>query len=77
MATFAFTLELAGVDTERDDYEAAFYGVNCDDALISVVDGKLCLDFDRDAASYDEAVQSAVHDAELAGAKVVDIRPLD
>lgn len=77
MATFSFTLHLTGVDTDRDDYEAAFYGKECDDALLSVVDGQVFLDFDRDAPSYEAAVKSAVSDVERAGAEVVDITPLD
>ncbi|HVB18473.1 MAG TPA: hypothetical protein VNF04_18225 [Stellaceae bacterium] len=76
MTTFAFSVELAGIDTDRDDYEAPFYGGACGDALLNVVDGKVFLDFDRDAPSYEEAVKSAIADVEKAGAKVVEITPL-
>lgn len=75
MTTFAFTLQLTGVDVDSD-YEAAFYGGACDDALLSVVDGKVFLDFDRDAGSYEAAVKSAVLDVERIGAKVVEVTPL-
>ena len=48
----------------------------CDDALISVVDGRLQLDFDREASSFGAAVGSAVDDIERAGGRVVKIDPL-
>lgn len=76
MATFAFTIQLAGIDPERNDYKSAFYGAECDDALLSVVDGKIYLDFDRDAPSYDDAVQSAIRDVRNAGGEVVTVNPI-
>ena len=76
MTTFAFSLRIKGVDIERDDYELPFYEGGCDDALLSVVNGMVFLDFDRDASSYEEAVTSAIHDVEQAGAKVIDVTPL-
>ena len=45
----AFTLEVAGIDIARDNYEDALYEAGCRDALIAVVDGKMFLDFDREA----------------------------
>jgi hypothetical protein len=72
----AFTIEVSGVDTAREDYEDAFYGAGCDDALIAVVGGAVYLDFDREAPSFGEAVQSASRDVERAGAKVVRVMPI-
>jgi hypothetical protein len=76
MAMFSFTVQLTGVNLDRNDYEAPFYGGTCDDALLSVIDGKVFLDFDRDAPSYEKAVESAVSDVERAGAKVIEVTPL-
>jgi hypothetical protein len=76
MTTFAFSMELAGVDIDCDDYEAPFYGKACADALLSVVDGRVFLDFDRDASSYEEAVTSAKADVEKTGAKIIRVTPL-
>jgi hypothetical protein len=67
---------VAGVDIDRDDYEALFYEGACGDALLSVVDGNVFLDFDRDAPSYDEAVRSAIADVEKTAAKVIEVTPL-
>ncbi|MGH7054947.1 MAG: hypothetical protein ACREFA_14185 [Stellaceae bacterium] len=76
MKRYSFTLEVAGIGTEDDRYEDALYEAGCDDALISVVDGKLRVDFDREAASYDDAVQSGAADVARAGGKVVKALPL-
>jgi hypothetical protein len=76
MKRYSFTLEVMGVSTEDDRYEDVLFEAGCDDALISVVDGKLQIDFDREAASYEEAVQSGAADIARAGGKVVKVLPL-
>ena len=70
---YVFTLEVSGIDTGRENYEDALYEAGCDDALIAVVDGRMCLDFHRDGMSFEDAVKSASHDVELAGGKVVRV----
>jgi hypothetical protein len=42
-------------------------------ALVVVTDGRLALDFDREAPSFEEAIATAVHDVEQAGGKAVRI----
>jgi hypothetical protein len=69
-----FTIRVSGIDLSRD-YEAALYGAGCDDALIAVIDDALYLDFDRDAPSFDLAVNSAKSDVERAGGRVVSVMP--
>jgi hypothetical protein len=76
MENFSFTLQVAGIDTESDDYEDAFYGKSCDDALVTVIGGTMFLDFDREAESYDSAVTSAIRDVEQAGGKVVKVEKI-
>jgi hypothetical protein len=73
MSTYSFTLHVAGVDTEKDNFEDAFYGVDCDDALISAANGVVFLDFDREETSYGRAVESAIRDVERAGGKVFKV----
>jgi hypothetical protein len=73
MENFSFTLQVAGVDIKKDNFEDVFYGRDCDDALVSVVDGNLFLDFDREAESYETAVASATRDIEKIGGKVLKI----
>jgi hypothetical protein len=70
---YAFTLEVSGIDTGRENYEDALYEAGCDDALIAVVNGMMFLDFHRDGLSFEDAVNSASHNVELAGGKVVRV----
>jgi hypothetical protein len=73
----SFTIRVAGVNTaEENAYEDPFYEAGCDDALISVVDGILFLDFDREAPTYEEAVASAIRDIERAGGKPDGVEPI-
>ncbi|HEX6443102.1 MAG TPA: hypothetical protein VF007_13005 [Stellaceae bacterium] len=67
-----FTIQVSGVDLTKD-YEGAFYGAGCDDALIAVVDDTLYLDFNREAPSFEQAVESAKLDVQKAGAQVVRV----
>ena len=73
---YAFTLEVSGIDTERENYEDALYEAGCDDALIAVVNGTMFLDFRRDASSFEDTINSASRNVELAGGKVVAATPL-
>ena len=68
-----FTMQIGDVDIDRDNLEDALYANNCHDALLSVVDGKVFLDFDRDAPSREDAVSSAKGNVERAGATVVAV----
>jgi hypothetical protein len=70
-----FTVEVSGISTKGDDYENVLYGVGCDDALIVVIDDKLYLDFDREAESFERAVDSASRDIERAGGKIIRVMP--
>jgi len=73
---FAFTLEVSGIDTERENYEDTLCEAGCDDALIAVVNGTMFLDFHRDGLSFQDAVKSASRDVELAGGKIVRVIPI-
>lgn len=69
----SFTLKVSGIDATRDGYQDALYEAGCSDALIAVVDDALFLDFDREAPSFEEAVETAKHDVESAGGTVVQV----
>ena len=74
MASHQFTIVVGGVDLQSDAGANALFGAGCDDATAGQVDGVQYVDFDREAASLDEAIQSAL--AELRrvdGAEVVRI----
>jgi hypothetical protein len=73
MALHSFTLHVEGISTANPHYENALFNEGCTDALITVVDGELALDFDREAPTYDLAVHSASRAVERAGGRVTGI----
>lgn len=78
MTTHGFTLIVEGVDINEPDVFDALYEAGCDDALIGTTSGIPVMDFSREAASLDEAILSAIMDAEsVAGLQVVRIADLD
>lgn len=74
MPSHHFTLIVDGADLQDESVVNNLYESGCDDALIGVADGVQFIDFDRDAASLDEAVLSAVADVErVDGVRVVRV----
>jgi hypothetical protein len=69
-----FTVQVSGIDP-TGNYEDRLFEAGCNDALMAVVGGALYLDFDRDAASFDAALQSAQQDIERAGGHVEAVMP--
>jgi hypothetical protein len=65
--TFKFTLHVLNVSELTDDIATALYEAGCDDALAGMSNGVVFLDFDREADSFEEAVQSAIADVQSAG----------
>ncbi len=74
---FSFTVQVEGFDPKHDDYEALLYRAGCEDALVAVIDGRVFMDFDREALSYETALSSARKDIEKAGGLVVQALPLE
>lgn len=70
---YSFTVHVLGINLDNEYYEDALHDAGCTDALIAVVDGDLYLDFSRQAASFDLAVQSAKREVEKAGGRVVAV----
>ena len=64
MPIFTFTLIVEGPDLQTDEFAEALFEAGCDDALVGRIDGIQYLDFDRDAASLEEAVLSSINDLE-------------
>jgi hypothetical protein len=77
MDQYSFTVEISGPIVQNPAYEDMLYEAGCDDALIARIDGKLLIDFDRYAASYKNAVDSAISDLQKIGATVVSISPIN
>lgn len=67
MKNFEFALYAEGLDHTADDFEDRIYEAGCDDASISYQQGRIILDFYREAADLDEALGSAIKNAKSAG----------
>ena len=74
MPVHHFTLIVDGPDLQDDMYIDRLFEAGCSDAAIGRGDGIQYVDFDREAASLDEAVLSAVRDVEhVDGVNVVRV----
>ena len=71
MSTFTFTLVVEGPDLQSDEVIDALFQAGCDDSLVGRSGGIQYIDFDREAASLEEAVLSAVTDIESVDGLVV------
>ena len=65
--TYTFTLTLKGADELTVEIADALYEAGCDDAFLHSRGETLYLEFDREAASLENAVASAKADVERAG----------
>ena len=67
-----FTLIVDGLDLQHESAIDSLFDAGCGDALVGSTDGVQFIDFDREAASLDDAVLSAVADVEqVPGVQVV------
>lgn len=73
--TFEFAIIASGLDPEADDVFDRFYEAGCDDATIAFQKGHFIVDFAREAATFEDAIASAIRDVTKAGAKVERIEP--
>ena len=72
MPTHHFTLIVDGADCQDGAMLDRLFEAGCDDALVGSADGVQFIVFDRDAASFDVAVSSAVENVErVRGVRVV------
>ena len=72
MPTHHFRLIVEGADLQDEAVVDRLFEAGCDDALVGSTDGVQFVDFDRDAASFDAAVSSAMADVEgVGGIRVV------
>jgi hypothetical protein len=76
MRHYSFTLRVDGIDLDGGRYEDALYEAGCDDALVSVVNGSLRVDFDRDAPTFEAAVAAATLNVQRAGGRVLLVEPI-
>ena len=65
--TYSFTLIISRPDVDEETAADRLYASGCGDGLFSVSNGKYSVDFDREADSLAEAVETATRDVESAG----------
>jgi hypothetical protein len=72
MTTYHFTLIVEGADLQSAANVDALFEAGCDDALVGRVDDVQFVEFDRESATLEAAVLSAVTEVErISGAHVV------
>lgn len=88
MGNYRFSLELCKSarfsEKTSEETAAALYSSGCDDALVTTRCGVPCLEFDREAGSFSDALLSAIRDVEgcavngePAGLRVRRVEPYD
>jgi hypothetical protein len=77
MKKYEFTLILVEGAELTDDLAEAIFEAGCDDATSWQSEGTVFLGFDRQAASFEDAVRTAIAGVEKAGCTVarVEIEP--
>lgn len=75
MKRHEFSIIASGLDPSQDNALDRFYEAGCDDATIAFQKGHIIADFARAAATFEDAIASAIRDVTKAGAKVERIEP--
>jgi hypothetical protein len=70
MKTYEFDVVLSGVSEVTDDQADALFAHGCDDGTPASRDGLAWVHFDRESASLEEAITSAVSQVRAAGLAV-------
>jgi hypothetical protein len=70
MKSYGFTIVLAGVPDITDDQGDVLFEAECNDGTIVSRDGHVLIDFTRESASLEQAINSAAADVLRAGFQV-------
>ncbi len=70
MKTYEFDVVLKNVSEVTDDQADELFAAGCDDGTPAACDGVAWIHFDREAASLEEAISSAVSQIQAAGLQV-------
>jgi hypothetical protein len=73
MSEYTFTVMLPHIENVTPELETALFEAGCDDALVWSSNGKVGLDFTRQANSREEAIGSALADLRQAGIAQVEM----
>jgi hypothetical protein len=68
--TFSFVMGVSGIDVSNPSYADLLFEAGCSDGLVFLENGKLFVEFDREAESYESALASAEADINKAGGTV-------
>jgi hypothetical protein len=71
--TYEFDVVLQGVAEITDEQADALFAAGCDDGTPSSSQGVAWVHFDREAASLEEAIRSAVAQVQAAGFQVAKV----
>ena len=77
MGVYGIAISCRPAEAGRDDDEIvdALYEAGCDDALVVKRDGAFTVEFDREAADYAAAADSALRAVRAAGMTPLSVRP--
>ena len=67
MKTYEFDVVLSAAQEVTDDLADELFAAGCDDGTLTSCDGVVWMHFDREAASLEEAIHSAVAQIQNAG----------
>ncbi len=70
MKTYEFDVVLNDVSEVSDDQADGLFAAGCDDGTPAACDGVAWIHFDREAASLEEAIATAVAQVQAAGFRV-------
>jgi hypothetical protein len=75
MKTHRVTIIASGLPTENHAHAERLFEAGCDDATVSLQKGRCVIEFEREAMTFEEALESAIHDVRAAGAMIERIEP--
>lgn len=73
MKSYEFDIILKDVGEVTDEQADALFAAGCDDATPACCDGRAWAHFDREAASLEDAIRSAVAQVQTAGFTVARV----
>jgi hypothetical protein len=73
MKTYAFDVVLKDVTEITDDQADALFTAGCDDGTPASCNGNAWIHFDREAATLEEAIRSAIAQVQSAGFPIAKI----
>lgn len=75
MKTHRLTIVASGLPVENHEYAERLFEAGCDDATVSFQKGLCVIEFEREANSFEQALESAIHSVRAAGATIERIEP--